>query len=174
MVGDNRLPTIADRCYLPYTEAVILETLRIVCLVPFALPHYAARSTELCGYQIPENTLVLVNLFSVCRDEKLWTNPQHFRPERFLLTSVTNGAAESSVNITIDNRKADLFLPFGMGRRRCVGEQLGRAQVLVFFASLVQRCRIGPLHPSQTKVNLEPVFGDIMKPRNFNIALTRL
>lgn len=39
---------------LVYTEAVIWETLRMACIDPFTLMHYASKETKLCGYTIPQ------------------------------------------------------------------------------------------------------------------------
>lgn len=54
MVGGSRLPTMADRASMPYTNAVIHETQRMGNIVPLGLPHMATRDTTLGGYSIPQ------------------------------------------------------------------------------------------------------------------------
>lgn len=48
--------TLETRDLVPYTEAVILETLRMFPLVPFGVPHMATEDATLAGYRIPKGT----------------------------------------------------------------------------------------------------------------------
>ena len=36
------------------------------------------------GYTIPKDTLIIPHLDAVLMDEKIWGDPNNFRPERFL------------------------------------------------------------------------------------------
>lgn len=47
---------------LPYTEAVVHETLRMSSLVPYGAPHTATRDTKFAGYTIPKVISIQVNL----------------------------------------------------------------------------------------------------------------
>ena len=58
------------------------------------------------------------------RDPSVWDEPEKFLPSRFL---GADGEARSS-----------LFLPFQSGRRRCVGEELGKALVFLTLASILR------------------------------------
>ena len=84
VVGRNRLPHLSDRPNLPYTEATILELQRSKVIAPLPLPHRATQDTELLGYHIPKDTIVVANRFMLCRDETAWENPDKFDPSRFL------------------------------------------------------------------------------------------
>ena len=39
---------------LPYTEAVLMEVLRLANITPFTIPHVAVKDTKLRGYNIPK------------------------------------------------------------------------------------------------------------------------
>ena len=54
----------------------------------------------------------------------MWDEPEKFLPSRFL------GADGEA--------RASLFLPFQSGRRRCVGEELGKALVFLTLASILR------------------------------------
>ncbi|KAJ9576498.1 hypothetical protein L9F63_025608 [Diploptera punctata] len=116
VVGRNRLPQLSDRNNLPYLEAVLMEVQRMFIVTPVTGPRRVTKDTVLCGYDIPKDTTVLISLWSVHRDVKHWGDPDVFRPDRF-----------------IDNKgeliKDDWLLNFGVGKRRCLGEALGRSCV---------------------------------------------
>lgn len=149
--------TSSIRHQLPFTECCMLEVMRLTTIVPFGLPHYTSRSTTLNGYSIRKDTLVFVNLWSISREGQIWDNPDEFQPERFLDDGV------------VDRHVAAQFLPFGTGRRRCIGERLGRLQIFLIFVSIMHKCRF--VIPPGEHPDMGPVFGDIMKPRPFTVQI---
>ena len=70
VVGPNRRVTLQDKASLPYTNAVLTESLRMATIVPYALPHSATNDITLNGYKIPKvNIIFLVkfqNIFLIC------------------------------------------------------------------------------------------------------------
>lgn len=82
--GRNRKPSLEDRKYIPYTEAVLLEVQRKATIVPLGVPHASSWDTKLNGHHIPAKTLILPNIWAVHHDPKIWKNPDEFQPERFL------------------------------------------------------------------------------------------
>lgn len=58
VVGQTRLPTMADRTAMPYTEAVIHEIQRMGNIVPLNGLRMAAKDTTLGGYVIPKVHLI--------------------------------------------------------------------------------------------------------------------
>uniref|UniRef100_A0A6J0UH57 Cytochrome P450 1A n=1 Tax=Pogona vitticeps TaxID=103695 RepID=A0A6J0UH57_9SAUR len=153
IIGRERKPRLSDRPLLPYTEAFILEMFRHSSFLPFAVPHCTIRNTILNGYYIPKGLCVLINQWQVNHDENLWKDPSSFRPERFL-TADGKG---------IDRVESEKVLMFGLGKRRCIGEQIARWEVFLFLTTLLQE-----LHFSVSegvKVDLTPVYGLSMKPK---------
>ena len=63
VIGD-RSPTLDDRGKLPYTEAVILETLRVDTPFWLLVPHTTQGDVELLGFKIPKDTTVIPNIFA--------------------------------------------------------------------------------------------------------------
>lgn len=90
----------------------------------------AAHDIEVTGVPIPAGTLVLYSPYLTHRDPDLWPSPQAFTPERFA-----------------DGRPAWGFLPFGAGRRTCLGTHLARAMLRAAAAPFLEG-------------KLEPVSGD--------------
>lgn len=56
-VGKGTLVTLEHRDLLLYTEAFILETLRLFPLVPFAVPHMCTKDATIGGHLVPEGTV---------------------------------------------------------------------------------------------------------------------
>lgn len=74
-------------------ESSIRETLRINPVAPLGVAHRATVDTTLGGYYIPEDTLVLANLYAMNHDSQVWGDPEVFRPERF----VEDGVKDSTL-----------------------------------------------------------------------------
>ncbi|NWI51924.1 CP2DH protein, partial [Calyptomena viridis] len=126
VIGRERSPTMNDQVSMPYTNAVIHEVQRYGDIVPVGLPHMTYRDTELQGFFIPKGTTIVTNLSSVLKDETVWEKPNEFYPEHFL---DANGQFV----------KPPAFLPFSAGRRVCLGEQLARMELFLFFTTLLQK-----------------------------------
>ncbi|XP_069951909.1 cytochrome P450 2J3 isoform X2 [Cherax quadricarinatus] len=125
VIGRERLPCYADLESLPYTRATIHEVQRVLNLIAFVV-HCALEDCNFEGYDIPKGTVFLANMEDAMTDPKLWKNPDEFDPNNFLDDNgkyVKNGA----------------FVPFGIGKRQCVGEALARMEVFVFLSSLFQK-----------------------------------
>ncbi|EOA20360.1 hypothetical protein CARUB_v10000671mg [Capsella rubella] len=120
----------ADLAKLPYLNAVVKETLRLH--PPGPLLSWARLSTSDVrlsnGMVIPKGTTAMVNMWAITHDQRVWSDPLKFDPERF------------TGNDDVDVRGGDLRLaPFGAGRRVCPGKNMGLATVTRWVAELVRR-----------------------------------
>ncbi|NXR53671.1 CP1A4 protein, partial [Hippolais icterina] len=149
-IGRERRPRLSDRGSLPYTEAFILEMFRHSSFVPFTIPHSTTKATVLNGYYIPKDTCVFINQWQVNHDETLWKEPSAFKPERFLTPSGELIRAEG-----------EKVLAFGLGKRRCLGETIGRWEIFLFLTTLLQQLHFS-LRPGE-HVDVTPQYGLTMK-----------
>lgn len=130
----------ADYGRLPYARAVFLEAGR---LTP---PNYyfdreTAEDCMLGGYLIRKGT-VIQPCFRVChKQEKYWSDPGEFRPERWLDGVPPAGCPEHA------------FLMFSHGPRSCLGEQFAIMEGTYVLASLAQRFRLEAASEQPPKVD---------------------
>ncbi|XP_078278389.1 cytochrome P450 2D6-like isoform X1 [Rhinoraja longicauda] len=125
VIGNGRKPKMEDREEMPFTNAVIHETQRLGNIVPISLPHETYRDTEVMGYTIPKGTTIFPNITSALYDEDIWLTPREFNPGHFL----------NSDRMFV---KPEAFIPFSAGHRVCLGEQLAKTELFIFFTSLLQ------------------------------------
>ncbi|XP_060132853.1 cytochrome P450 2J2 isoform X2 [Zootoca vivipara] len=121
----HRQPAMDDRDSMPYTNAVVHEIQRISNIVPGNVPRVTTKDTTLAGFHIPKGTILLANLTSVLFEKDEWETPNEFNPGHFL----ENGQF----------KKKEAFLPFSAGKRACLGEQLARTELFLFFTALMQK-----------------------------------
>ncbi|XP_037038065.1 cytochrome P450 307a1-like [Bradysia coprophila] len=118
----NSTIELSDRNQMPYTEAVIMEALRMIASP--IVPHVANQNSTVGGYFVEKDTLIFLNNYELSMSEELWVNPKEFNPERFIR----------------DGRvfKPDFFLPFGAGRRSCMGYKLVQYLSFSILTNLLQ------------------------------------
>ncbi|XBI68696.1 hypothetical protein VPH35_047865 [Triticum aestivum] len=110
---------------LHYLQMVIKETFRLHPPVPLLMPRLCTEQTKVMGYDIPQGTTVFVNVSTIGRDEKSWTNASEFMPKRFDGEKVDYGGTDFR------------FLPDGAGRRMCPGMMFGVSNIEMALASLL-------------------------------------
>ncbi|WOG90747.1 hypothetical protein DCAR_0309991 [Daucus carota subsp. sativus] len=123
-VGHDRLLNESDIAQLPYLRCIITETMRMYPAGPLLVPHESSADCKVGGYFIPGGTMLMVNMWAIQNDPKIWAEPSKFMPERF-----------EGFEGTRDGYK---FMPFGSGRRACPGEGLAMRMLGLVLGSLLQ------------------------------------
>jgi cytochrome P450 len=107
---------------LPYLGAVCDETLRLHTILT-EVGRITRAPCKFSGFQIPTGIGVAVGIGAIHQDPLLYSDPEAFRPERFLDRRYT----------------AFEFLPFGGGHRRCLGAHLSDYELRVVLGTIVSR-----------------------------------
>jgi cytochrome P450 len=76
---------------------------------------------------IPKGTLLFFNKSSILNDNKYWENPGIFNPNRFLDT-----------DHHFVGRKSKEFLPFGIGKRVCIGNKIALDLLFLTLTQFLQ------------------------------------
>ncbi|CBI30230.3 unnamed protein product, partial [Vitis vinifera] len=125
VVGPHGKVEESDIDQLLYLQAVVKETLRLHPPIPLLLPRNALQDTNFMGYFVPKNTQVFVNAWAIGRDPDAWKEPLSFKPDRFL-----------GSNLDYKGQNFE-FIPFGSGRRICIGISLANKLLPLALASLL-------------------------------------
>ncbi|XP_057536735.1 cytochrome P450 77A3 [Amaranthus tricolor] len=141
---------------MAYLNAIIKETMRRHPPSHFLLSHAATEDTVLGGYTVPKDANLEIYTAWITQDPTLWTDPDIFRPERFL-----PGGEGYEVDWT-GNRGVKM-LPFGAGRRICPAWSLGTLHVGLLLARMVHDFRWVPIPGSPPDPTETFAFTMVMK-----------
>jgi cytochrome P450 len=117
-----------------YLSATITEILRLRPVLPNAEPRLTKRAVTIGGFTYPPGVVLLANAFLVHHDPALYENPYAMRPERFL--------DEPPGTYT--------WIPFGGGRRRCLGASFAIQEMKIVLAATLRRFELGPAGAPET------------------------
>ncbi|CAH0549308.1 unnamed protein product [Brassicogethes aeneus] len=138
--------TICDRSSMPYTEATIFEAVRLIASP--IVPRVANQNSSINGYEIEKDTVLFLNNYDLSMSKALWNDPAKFKPERFL----KNGKIV----------KPDYFLPFGGGRRSCMGYKIVQLVSFGILSDILQNYTVLP----DDGTSYEVPVGSLALPKN--------
>lgn len=126
----DRPPEFKDVAQLPYTRQVILESLRLYPPV-WLFSRVTTAETTLTGRRLPAGTNLLISPYVLHHNPTLFEDPEKFDPDRWLperARTTPRGA----------------LVPFGLGPRKCVGDQFALVEMAIIVAAVVSRWRLWP------------------------------
>ncbi|MGJ3264980.1 MAG: cytochrome P450 [Salinarimonas sp.] len=132
---------------LPYTKAVVEETMRLYPPAAF-MSREAIAQDRVAGIRLPAGAIVMIAPWVLHRHALLWDDPAAFDPSRFL------GEARAGID-----RHA--YLPFGAGPRVCIGNTFALQEAMLALAEIVRVARLD-LAPG---TRVEPVQRVTLRPR---------
>ena len=116
---------------MPYTSAFMLESMRIVSFVYNSVPHFTTEDVKVGDYIIPKGSGIFASLASVMYNPDRFPNPHEFKPERF-------------INVEGKFQHDDHVIPFGIGKRYCLGQSLAEKEYFLFLVGILQKFDISP------------------------------
>ncbi|MGW3071749.1 cytochrome P450 [Kitasatospora sp. NPDC001132] len=152
-VLDGRPARHEDLPALPLTARIVSETLRLYP-PPWILSRTATTDTELGGHPVPAGTTLLFSPYLLHRRADLFPRPHRFDPDRWLTTA---------------SPAPGTYTPFGLGARRCIGDDFGTTEAVLAIATIAARWTIAPA-PGRP---VRPRRSSSLAPRPFTARLTR-
>ncbi|XP_020213693.2 cytochrome P450 71A1 [Cajanus cajan] len=126
VVGHKSKVDENDLSKMNYLSCVVKETLRLYPPAPLLIPRETLSDVKVKGFDIPSKTRVFVNAWAIQRDPEIWDRPEEFLPERF------------EKQPEVDFRGNDFqLIPFGSGRRGCIGISFAMASTEYMLANLL-------------------------------------
>ncbi|GFR50051.1 hypothetical protein Agub_g12102, partial [Astrephomene gubernaculifera] len=142
VLGD-RTPSLEDFRALRLTTRVVNEAMRLYPQPP-VLIRRALEDDTFDGYTVPAGSDIFISVWNLHRSPQLWDQPDCFKPERF-------GPLDGPIpNEVTENFR---YLPFGGGRRKCLGDQFALFEALVALGVLLRRYEFS-LDPSKPPVGM--------------------
>ena len=154
-VGGLKAPSYEDIPALPYTYAVVAETIRMYPPA-WIMGRRLLTDLKVGDWDVPSGSIVLGSPWILHRDERFWGDATTFRPERWL--DATGTFDESAPGVP-----RGAWIPFGFGNRRCIGEQFAWTEAVLVLAALAAQWRPelvpGTEVQTQAAVTLRPKNG---------------
>ncbi|KAK7679955.1 hypothetical protein QCA50_016901 [Cerrena zonata] len=123
------------------------------------IPHNTLKSDIYDGYHIPENAMVVANIWAMSQDEDIYPNPTDFNPERYM-----DHAEEDPKNIV-----------FGFGRRQCPGNELADRSIFILVTSIAATMNITKVKDTsgaEITPSLDFTSGFVSRPEAFSCEIT--
>jgi len=152
--GKGQVPSAADRHKTPYIEAVLQEVQRKGNIANLSVQHLATEDSTIGGYFIPKGTIVFPHIGELFRNKDFFPNPEQFDPERYL----EEGKFKPHPKL----------VPFGIGRRRCLGETLAKVQLYMFFTGILARFHLEKEN-EQINISEKRVVSSLGTPLPFKV-----
>jgi cytochrome P450 len=147
----SRLVSELDSNGDAYLVATIQETLRRRPVLPNVEPRLVKTPFEVGGWKYPPGACLVPNAYLVHHDPEIYPDPYEFRPERFL--------DEPPGTYT--------WIPFGGGRRRCIGASFAMLEMQIVIRTVVTRRELQPArggaeHASRRNITVRPGEGALI------------
>lgn len=124
----NRSVIVDDLSSLDYTRMVFEEGMRLYPPA-WVLGRKALGGDRLGNYHIPSGATIAISPYTLHRHPAYWDEAEKFKPERFSL--------ERSAE-----RPRYTYIPFGAGRRQCIGKDLALIEAQVILATLAREFNV--------------------------------
>ncbi|KAF8013634.1 hypothetical protein BT93_I1482 [Corymbia citriodora subsp. variegata] len=145
-VGKHRQVEESDIKNLTYLQAVVKETLRLYPVLPLSVQREAMEDCIVAGFHVPAGTRLMVNLWKLLRDPRIWSCASEFQPERFLT---------DHAHVDVRGHSFE-YIPFGSGRRMCPGVSFGLQVVQLILARLLHAFKLERVSGSEVDMSESP------------------
>ncbi|CAI2353091.1 unnamed protein product [Caenorhabditis sp. 36 PRJEB53466] len=152
VTGGNRSLSLTDKKDTPYLSAVINEVQRVASILNVNLFRIINEDTEIDGQPLRAGTAVTAHIGMIHVDEELFRNHTEFRPERF------------TEQEGLDKK----LIPFGIGKRACLGESLARAELYLVMGNMILDFDMEPVGETP-KIETSTPFGLLKRSPHFEI-----
>lgn len=141
-------------------SAALFEAMRIYPPT-WILKRQASESIEVDGYRIPQGAPIWAPVHALHHDNRFWSNPDRFEPSRWLDSA-------GIFNPRAPGQPLGAWLPFGIGRRQCIGDELTMTASQILVKAVASRWRLDMVEPQ----GVEPEAGTLLRPKGGKLPMS--
>jgi cytochrome P450 len=150
VLGDRGVD-VADLPNLTFLRCVLMETLRMYPQA-WVLTRRTTAPASLGGWRLPAGASVFFSPYAMQRDPAVYPRPDVFDPDRW---ADHHSAATQRPS----------FLPFGAGRRQCIGDVFAMTELTTVLATVIQHWRLTPAPGPPVRID----FSSTLKPDRLTV-----
>ncbi|XP_045527480.1 probable cytochrome P450 49a1 [Pieris brassicae] len=162
---DNNLPVgramhSKDLDQMPYLRACLKEALRIKPVI-LGNGRCIQSDTVISGYEVPKGSHVVFPHYIMSNDERYFPSPQEFVPERWLRGQSIDTTDSNAATVCKKQKEIGIHpfasLPFGFGRRMCIGKRFAEAELHILLAKIFHKYQVSWRH-SELTYSVTPTY----------------
>ncbi|KAK5583537.1 hypothetical protein RB653_005134 [Dictyostelium firmibasis] len=158
---------------MSYLYGCFRETLRYRPVTPLSLPRVAKCDTYIKDdIFIPKGTSIIQNIFGMGNDEKYISEPNKFKPERWVeyIKQKENSNNNKNENKYYNNLDK-ISIPFGLGKRQCLSPAMAEQETLIAMGNMILNYRFK--YDGELPLSEKEVYSITIKPQPFKISLEK-
>ncbi|KAH9499082.1 hypothetical protein Btru_005662 [Bulinus truncatus] len=142
--GSNELISADELSHMPYLKACLKESHRLTYPTPLGTIRIMPEDINLAGYHIPAGTCISYGHNVLGHSAEYFADPTEYRPERWMKSLTLD------TERTLRHQQAIITMPFGFGKRNCVGRRLAEQQIYLAVIKILQNYRLEMADPEET------------------------
>ncbi len=150
-------PSMQDLGSMTYTKMFLQESMRMFPPV-YALLRVSDLDDNMDGYFVPKKTWMAINIYALHRHPDFWDNPESFDPERFQPKTFKG--------------KAFAYIPFGQGKRSCIGKPLAMAELQIILPMILSQFKLELVDKKEPVISPDIII-KVKKPMLMNLFLRK-
>ncbi len=138
-----------------YLVATVNEVMRHRPVLPNAEPRLVMAPVQIGGLLYPKGVALFASAYLLHHDPAIYPEPYAFRPERFIERE--GGRAPGTYT----------WIPFGGGRRRCLGASFALLEMKIALRAVLERCELSaagarPESARRRSITISPAGGSTL------------
>ncbi|CAC5413940.1 unnamed protein product [Mytilus coruscus] len=134
---------------MSYMKACLKESHKVIFPTSAGLARVIESDLVIGGYRFPKDTLMIINMSSMSADDRFFSQPTEFLPERWLRNTTDELAKSKEFSFA--------HKPFGFGPRSCIGQRFAENEIFICLTKIIQHFKVSvptDTHEMKTTIQL--------------------